>query len=47
MFQSYDFKKSIANVFENEDIVMGLVDMLSLLILQLAKKDTSFYPPTR
>jgi hypothetical protein len=31
-------KKSIPNLFENENFVMGLIDMLLLLVLQVAKK---------
>ncbi len=40
-------KHLIANLFENENFVMTLVDdMLSIFVLQVVKKDGNMYPPT-
>jgi hypothetical protein len=42
----YETKKLIANLSEDENFVMTLVDMLSNFVLQVAKKDGNMYPPT-
>jgi len=39
-------KKLIANLSKDENFVMALVDMLSIFVLQVAKKDGNIYPPT-
>jgi hypothetical protein len=39
--------KSISNIFESEGSIKNSVDMLSIFVLQVAKKDGSPYPPTR
>jgi hypothetical protein len=38
--------KLIFDLFEDEGSFKNLVDMLSISVLQVAKKDGSFYPPT-
>jgi hypothetical protein len=38
---------SIADLFEKEESIKGLVDMLCLFVLKVSKKDTNMYPLTR
>ncbi len=38
-FKVRKLKYLMVNLFENEDFVMGLVDLLSLFILQVVKKN--------
>jgi hypothetical protein len=40
-------KRFVVNLFEHEDFLKGLVDMLSMFVVQVAPKNWSFYPPTR
>jgi hypothetical protein len=40
-------KISIANLFKDENFVPKLVDILSLFVFQVAKKDGSLYLPTK
>jgi hypothetical protein len=36
----------IIDLFENEDNLKDLMDMVSLFVMQVAKKDDNLYPPT-
>jgi hypothetical protein len=45
VFYGFDTSKSIVDLLENESSMKDLVDMLSFLILQVAKKDSNLYPP--
>jgi hypothetical protein len=47
VFRDLDITISIVDLLENEYFVKDLVDMLSSFVLQVAKKDGSFYAPTR
>jgi hypothetical protein len=46
-FQGHNIERSIADLSKNEDIIMELVDMFSLFILQVAKKDNNMYLLTK
>jgi hypothetical protein len=46
-FRVMIFKNLLQMYLRMKILLLGLDDILSLLVLQLAKKDTSFYPPTR
>jgi len=46
-WQIYKTKRTITNLSENEDYFIGLMDTLSFFILQVVKKDQSFYPLTK
>lgn len=46
-FCGFDINKSITNLLEDESSITNLVDMLSSLVLQVAKQDDSLYPPTK
>jgi hypothetical protein len=46
-FCGCDTKKSIANLFQNEDTINNLVDMVVLFVFQVAKNDDSMYPPSK
>jgi hypothetical protein len=37
-------KKFIVDLFENEDNLKDLMDMVSLFVMQVAKKDDNFVP---
>jgi hypothetical protein len=37
-------KKFIIDLFENEDNIKDLMDMVSLFVMQVAKKDDNLYP---
>ncbi len=39
-------KNFIANLSKDENFVMALADMLSIFVLQVAKKDGNMYPLT-
>jgi hypothetical protein len=38
--------KFIVDLFENEDNLKDLMDMVSLFVMQVAKKNDNLYPPT-
>jgi hypothetical protein len=40
-------QKFIDNLFENEETIKDLVDVLYLFMLQVTKKDDTFHPSTR
>ncbi len=46
VFRNFDIKKFIIDLFENEDNPKDLMDMVSLFVMQVAKKDDNLYPPT-
>jgi len=43
LFCGFDTTKPIVDLSEDEGLIKDLVDMLSSLILQVAKKDGSLY----
>jgi hypothetical protein len=45
-FWGYDTKRSIVDLSKNDNIIMGLVDMLSLFTFPIVKKDASLHHPT-
>jgi len=47
VFHGYDIEKSIEDIFEDEDFVKDLINMLSFFILQVAKIDGNLYLPPR
>jgi len=44
---SFDTNKYIVDPSKNEHIVLDLVDILAMLILQMAQKDGNLYAPTK
>jgi hypothetical protein len=46
-FYGYKTNMSIADMLKKETSIKGLVDMLCLFVLQVAKKGTNMYPPTK
>jgi hypothetical protein len=44
VFWNFDMKKFIIDLFENEDNIKDLMDMVSLFVMQVAKKDDNLYP---
>jgi hypothetical protein len=40
-------ERSITKLSKDENFVPKLVDILSLFVFQVAKKDGSLYPPTK
>jgi hypothetical protein len=46
-FHGYETNMSIANLLEKEESVKGLVDMICLFVLQVAKKDDNMYLMTK
>lgn len=46
VFCGFNISKSIVDLLKDESLMKDLVDMLSSLILQFAKKDGNLYPPT-
>jgi hypothetical protein len=45
-FLNLNMKFFIVDLFENEDNLKDLMDMVSLFVMQVAKKDDNVYPPT-
>ncbi len=43
VFQSFNTQKSIIDLFENEESIKDLVDVLFSFVLQVAKKDSNQY----
>jgi hypothetical protein len=39
--KNFEIERSLVDLLRNDDIVMELVDMLSLFVFQVAKKDDS------
>ncbi len=46
-FSGFGTKRSLANVLKDANFIKKLVDMLTLFILQVAKKDGSLYLLTK
>jgi hypothetical protein len=46
-FLGFDTNKYIVDPYKNEHIVLDLVDILAMLILQMAQKDANLYAPTK
>jgi hypothetical protein len=46
-FCGHDIERSIAYWFENEEVVMKHMDMLSLFVFEIPKKVGNLYLPTK
>jgi hypothetical protein len=46
-FCGHDIERSITYWFENEEVVMNPMDMLSLFVFEIAKKVGNLYPLTK
>jgi hypothetical protein len=47
MFCGHDIERSITYWFENEEVVIKPMDMLSLFVFEITKKVGNLYLPTK